>query len=106
MDILKKQLKLVENYLLEFCEVNGIPESALKEHLTLISHASDKSIMVVASDNWKDVKFGVRQKEGFIEVFGKFLEHECNFSTTAKLIRKNGICTGNATVASGEQRYA
>lgn len=100
-NVIKEQLKLVETYLLEFCEVNGIPESELKNHLVVARYLSDNSVMAVNVDDQRDVKFGTRikvlheEKEPFdieftfeIGVFGEFLEHKDKFPKTLKRIEK------------------
>ena len=102
-NVIKEQLKLVETYLLEFCEVNGIPESELKNHLVVARYLSDNSVMAVNVDDQRDVKFGTRikvlheEKEPFdieftfeIEIFGEFLEHKDKFPKTLKRIEENG----------------
>lgn len=105
--ILKKQIEFVETYLLEFCEVNGVQESELKNRLSVASCVPDNSIMVINSDDQRDIKFGVKlgvTKDGSsFEVFGEFLEHKDKFPKTAKLIEQNGGSAGNTMVASGEQ---
>lgn len=88
MDILKRQVQFVETYLLEFCEVNGIKENELKNHLIVISCVPDKSIMVVNVDDQRDVKFGAKLNGVSIEVFGEFLEHKDKFPKTAKLVEE------------------
>lgn len=106
MGILKKQVKLVETYLLEFCEVNGIKENELKNHLVVASCVPDKSIMAINADDQRDVKFGAKLNGVSIEVFGEFLECKDKFPKTAKLVEENGGSTGDTAVASGEQRDA
>lgn len=111
-NVIKEQLKLVETYLLEFCEVNGIPESELKNHLVVARYLSDNSVMAVNVDDQRDVKFGTRikvlheEKESFdieftfeIEIFGEFLEHKDKFPKTLKRIEENG---GNIAITSRE----
>ena len=105
-NVIKEQLKLVETYLLEFCEVNGIPESELKNHLVVARCLSDYSVMAVNVDDQRDVKFGTRikvlheEKESFeIEIFGEFLEHKDKFPKTLKRIEENG---GNIAITSRE----
>lgn len=109
-NVIKEQLKLVETYLLEFCEVNGIPESELKNHLVVTRYLSDNSVMAVNVDDQRDVKFGTRikvfheEKEPFdvkfeIGVFGEFLEHKDKFPKTLKRIEENG---GNIAITSRE----
>lgn len=83
--ILKRQVKLVETYLFEFCEVYGIKESDLKNHLVVESCVPDNSIMVINIDDQRDVKFGVRMNVS-LEVFGEFLEHKDKFLKTTKMI--------------------
>lgn len=93
-NILRRRIKLVETYLLEFCEVNGVQESELKNHLVVASCMPDNCILVINSDDQRDVKFGVKlgaTKDGIsFEVFGEFLEHKDKFPKTAKLIEENG----------------
>lgn len=105
-NILKRRVKLVETYLLEFCEVNGVQESEIKNHLAVASCVPDNSILVINSDDQRDIKFGVKlgvTKDGSsFEVFGEFLEHKDKFPKTVKLIEENGGSTGNTTVTSGE----
>lgn len=111
-NVIKEQLKLVETYLLEFCEVNGIPESELKNHLVVERYLSDYSVMAVNVDDQRDVKFGTRikvlheEKESFdieftleIEIFGEFLEHKDKFPKTLKRIEENGV---NIAITSRE----
>lgn len=111
-NVIKEQLKLVETYLLEFCEVNGIPESELENHLVVARCLSDYSVMAVNVDDQRDVKFGTRikvlheEKESFdieftfeIEIFGEFLEHKDKFPKTLKRIEENG---GNIAITSRE----
>lgn len=100
MDILKKQVKLVETYLLEFCEVNGIKENELKNHLVVASCVPGNSIMVINLDDKRDIKFGVNWGASSFEVFGEFLEHKDKFPKTIKLIEENGGSTRNITLAS------
>ena len=103
---IKKGINIVGNYLFEFCEVNDVQESELKNHLSVVSCVSDNSILVINSGDQKDIKFGIRlgetKNEGSFDVFGEFLERKDNFPKTVKLIERNGGSTGNATVASGE----
>lgn len=101
-DILKRQVKLVETYLLEFCEVNGIPESELKSHLVVASCVPDNFIMAIDADDQRDVKFGVKVSAGSFGIFGEFLDYKDKFPKTLKLIEENGGNTGNTATTSGE----
>lgn len=95
-DILKRQVNLVETYLLEFCEVNGIQESELKNHLLVASCVPDNSIMAINADDQRDVKFGVKLNVDSFEIFGEFLDCKDRFPKTLKLIEENGTETRNA----------
>lgn len=101
-DILKKQVKFVETYLLEFCEVNGVQESELKNHLVVASCVPDSSIMAINADDQRDVKFGVKSNTDSFEIFGEFLDCKDKFPKTLKLIEENGGNTGDTAVTSGE----
>lgn len=92
--IIKRQVKLVETFLFEFCEVNGIKESDLKNHLLIESCIPDNSIMVIDKDDQRDIKFGVRVNVS-LEIFGEFLEHKDKFLKTAKMIEENGQTVNN-----------
>lgn len=88
--IFEKQVSLIETYLSEFCEVNGISENGLKGKLKLISYPVDNTISVVDSDN--KVKFGVTvstdiEKESIIfNVFGEYLANKESFPKTTNYI--------------------
>ena len=99
--IIKRQVKLVETFLFEFCEVNGIKESDLKNHLLIESCIPDNSIMVINKDDQRDVKFGVRMNVSF-EIFGEFLEYRDKFLKTTKMIAENEGITGDTAITSIE----
>lgn len=101
-NVIKEQLKLVETYLFEFCEVNGIPESELKNHLVVASCVLDNSIMAINADDQRDVKFGVKSDSGSFEIFGEFIDCKDKFPKTLKLIEENGGNTGDTAITSGE----
>lgn len=101
-DILKKQVNLVETYLLEFCEVNGVQESELKNHLVVASCVPDNFIMAINADDQRDVKFGVKLNVDSFEIFGEFLDCKGKFPKTLKLIEENGGNTGDIATTSGE----
>lgn len=87
-DVLKKQTSLIETFLFEFCEVNGIEENELSKHLQIAVCTGDKSVMAVNTDDIRDVKFGVKvnlepDKIKF-EVFGEYLDHKDKYPKTAK----------------------
>lgn len=118
MKMLKKQIKLVETYLLEFCEVNGIEERDIKNYLVVGSCPPDNVIAAVNVDDNRDIKFGTRIKivngenpfdsmcQPMLEVFGEYLECKDKYPKTTKLIEsmgiENGRDTGDIDPASGE----
>lgn len=94
VDRVKEQVKLVETYLLEFCEVKEVRERELKNHLAVVSCVQDSSIMVINADDERDVKFGIKLHVGSFEIFGEFLDHKDSFPKTLKLIKENkGECS-------------
>ena len=86
---IKEVTKLVETFLLEFCEVNGISENELKNHLVVRTSPADLSILVINVDDERDVKFGVKLNGSSFEIFGEFLNCKDKFPKTAKLIEEN-----------------
>lgn len=102
-NVLKRQLSLMETYLLEFCEVKKVQEVELKKYLTVLSYASDNSVMAINTDDQRDVKFGVRvNTSGGLEIFGEFLSEKELFPKTIKLLNENGGITGDTVSTSGE----
>lgn len=100
---LKVQMSLMETYLLEFCKVREIQESELKKYLTVLSCASDNSVMAINVDDQRDVKFGVRVNTfGVLEIFGEFLDEKEFFPKTVKLLNENGGIAGDTILTSGE----
>ena len=118
MKMVKKQIKLVETYLLEFCEVNGIDERDIKDYLVVGVCPPDNMVAAVNVDDNRDVKFGTRIKafhgenpfdsmcQSTIEVFGEYLEYKDKYPKTTKLIEsmgiENGRDAGNIDPVAGE----
>lgn len=109
---IKQQTNVLESFLNEFCKVNGIEETELKNHLSVASCPPDNSIMAVSADDPRDIKFGVKmnikhEDGGFFpvfEVFGEYLECKDSYPETTALIDsiKYGGDTGNTETAPGE----
>lgn len=109
---IKQQTAILESFLNEFCRVNGIKESELKDVLHVVSCPADNSIMIVNVDDIRDIKFGVQikvvtGKGGFSArayPCGEYLECEDKYPDTTRLIEKiNGGNTGDTESTSGEQ---
>ena len=92
-DILKKQMAFVETFLNEFCEVKGIKEAELKEHLQIATCVPDNSVMVVNVDDIRDVKFGVKlvaETDNIeFEVFGEYLDQKDEYPKLWNLLTLN-----------------
>ena len=99
-DRLKRQVDIMKTYLYEFCEVNGIEESELKNYLTIVSCPSDFSIMAINVNDDRDIKFGIKSdmesENGTL--FGEFLLTKDKFPKTMNAY-ENGR---DDTVTSGE----
>lgn len=101
---IKQQTAILESFLNEFCKVNGIKETELKNHLSVASCPPDHSIMAVNVDDTRDIKFGVKTniktKDGsffpVFEVFGEYTDCKDNYPETTALITsiKNGGNSG------------
>lgn len=89
---IREATKLVETFLLEFCEVNGISENELKNHLAVRTSPADLSILVINADDERDVKFGVKiiTDEGneTYDIFGEYTDMRENYPKTTKTILK------------------
>ena len=109
---IKQQTAILESFLNEFCKVNGIKETELKNYLSVASCPPDDSVMVVNADDTRDIKFGIKMsittKDGSFflafEVFGEYTDCKDSYPETTAFINsiKNGGDSGNTTVASGE----
>ena len=86
---IKEATNLVETFLLEFCEVNGISESELKNHLIVKTSPADLSILVINVDDERDVKFGVQiteDEEITYDIFGEYTDMREKYPKTTKII--------------------
>lgn len=105
---IKQQTVILESFLYEFCKVNGIEESELKNHLCVGTCFKDHSVMAINANDLRDVKFGIKiiSNEGHpsFEIFGEYLGCEDNYPETKNLIYsiKNGGNTGNTATTSGK----
>lgn len=106
-NILKGQIALVETYLHEYCEVSGIKESDLKNHLVVGANKKDFSVMVINSTDMRSVMFGVKLniQPGNItyDVFGEYLDTKEMYPKTTKAIQnyeRRGVQNGSSSVAS------
>ena len=88
--IIRKATKFVETFLLEFCEVNGISENELKNHLLVRTSPADLSILVINVDDERDVKFGVRipydEENDAYDIFGEYTGMRESYPKTTKTI--------------------
>lgn len=104
------QTTIVETFLEEFCAVMGVKKRSLRRLLHIVTCPSDNSILVVNSDDERDVKFGVKpiitteENEFSIKftVFGEYLTRKEDYPKTTKCIIENGGITGDIEVTSGE----
>lgn len=109
MKVFESQTLIVETFLMEFCRVNGIEESALNERLQIVACLADSSISVINVKESKNVEFEVKSvvdtssRVSFsvrYEVTGEYLNHKEDYPETTKLLESYG--GGNATTTSGE----
>lgn len=92
-DALRKQILLMETFLFEFCEVNGIVEEDLYKHLQVAVCTGDKSVMAVNADDIRDIKFcvkvdAVNEKGNLITKFDAYGEKLDKYPKTFKLIEE------------------
>lgn len=108
--IIEEQTNLIGVFLNEFCKVNDIKESELKNNLKVVSYPTDLSIMVVNVDDIRDVKFGVKgrvktEKGSFLtyfDLFGEYLDYQDKYPETTKFIEhlENEGNTGDTNTPS------
>lgn len=96
--MLQKQVQIMETYLTEFCEVNGIKENEIKNHLVVATCPPESSIMAVNVDDNRDVKFGLKITidkvtnpfevtfKVTLEVFGEYTDCKSEYPKTTKLL--------------------
>lgn len=116
---LDTQVRLVELFLSEFCQVNEIPVEHLPRHVKIGSCPADFSIVVMAADDMREVIFGVRMTTNCVtkndqpmlvmhhEIYGEdYLNNKDKYPKTTKAItevhNETENCTGNTESASGE----
>lgn len=89
---IKEVTKFVETFLFEFCEVNGISENELKNHLVVRTSPADLSILVINVDDERDVKFGVKitydEENETYDIFGEYTDMRESYPKTTKAILK------------------
>lgn len=97
-EIAKKETKLLETYLLEYCEVNGVKETDLKELLAVGVFPQDNSTVVFNVNDKRDVKIGVKYyseysptRKAIVQGFtvsGEFMEEKDKYPKTAKYLEE------------------
>lgn len=109
------QLELVETFISEFLELNGISEDTSPNTLHIETHDSDNCVIVVDTSKGRDVIFGVKARisaEGsFVtnyEVFGSYAVESHKYKRTSTLIESfnDGGSTRDSFPTSGEQQNA
>lgn len=93
-EVAKTQTGLIETYLLEYCEVNGIKETELKDHVVIARVVEDNSTNVVNVDDPRDVKIGIRLCTSSLaepanliyEVYGEYIADKDKYPKTTKFL--------------------
>lgn len=89
-EIAKRETELLETYLLEYCEINGVDEKELTGTLFVKYSAEDNSLMVVNKDDERDVKIGVQCFFGdLFGIFGEFAEESEKYPKTSDYLEKS-----------------
>lgn len=72
-DVRERQVKIVEQYLTEYCKVNSIKESELKEYVT-VEYVKDKDAVIVSNaDDSREIKIGVVCSYGYSPILGSLV---------------------------------
>lgn len=75
-DVREKQVKIVEQYLTEYCKVNSVKESELKEHV-IVEYVKDKDAVIVRNaDDSRDIKIGVVCSYEYSPVLGSLVYNQ------------------------------
>lgn len=88
--LLEKKIEAVKSFLNEFCTLNGIKETSLKEHVKVIARYYDEAVYVTAANDENDIKFGMRGLAE-TELFGSFLTEREQYPKTIKLLEDGGL---------------
>lgn len=103
-EIAKVQTSIIECYLMEYCEVNGVKETDLNERLSLFTTA-DYSVEVIGGEDTSDVKIGVRysceDSKHILTIYGECLSETEKYPKTFNLLEKYG--TGSPFSIEREQ---
>lgn len=83
----KKRIGLLQHYLHEYLEVNGVEEHDLADLLEIACVPSWNSVMIVDALNNNDVKLGVKVNNNELEVFGAFTYEKDLYPKTMEYIK-------------------
>lgn len=96
-EIFMIQTLLLETYLKEYCEVNGITEEDLKKDFQVATCPSDFSVVIESTKTPKMTLFGVRFKvelvpdKCYFSVFGSFVQHKDKYPKTVALMASDNV---------------